>query len=110
MHELSITRGIVAICDEQARGRRVTRVRLHIGKLSGVEVEAVRFCFDLCAEGTALEGAALDVDHIDGRGRCQECDEIVPLDTLLAICPCERRARVTLEAGDELLIKSMEVS
>ena len=49
MHELSITRNIGAIVGEHARGRKVTRVRLKIGKLSAIMPDAIRFCFELHA-------------------------------------------------------------
>ena len=43
MHELGITRNVVAICSEHANGAPVRRVRLQIGQLSAVLPEAVRF-------------------------------------------------------------------
>ncbi len=61
MHELGITRNIVAIVAEAAKGRPVRRVTLEIGKLSGVMSEAIAFCFDVVAQGTPLEGAALEI-------------------------------------------------
>ncbi|MFN2644439.1 MAG: hydrogenase maturation nickel metallochaperone HypA [Burkholderiales bacterium] len=66
MHELGISRNIVAIVDEAAAGRRVRRVTLEIGKLSGVMAHAVRFCFDVAAHGTALEGAELEIRETAG--------------------------------------------
>jgi hypothetical protein len=67
MHELGLTRNIVAICSEHAEGKRVTRVRLEIGSLSAVMPDAIRFCFDVVAEGTPCEGALLEiVDVADG--------------------------------------------
>ena len=110
MHELSITRNIVATVVEHARGRRIEGVTLKIGRLAGIELQALRFCFDVCAEGTVLEGAALTIEEIEGRGRCLDCGERVALDVPVAICPCEKRARLEVEAGEELLIHSMEVS
>ena len=61
MHELGIARNVVAICAEQCAGARVTRVRLEIGKQAGVLAESVRFCFDICAQGTLVEGALLEI-------------------------------------------------
>jgi hydrogenase nickel incorporation protein HypA/HybF len=61
MHELGITRNVIAICLEQGGGARVTRVRLEIGKQAGVLAESVRFCFDICAQGTPVEGAMLEI-------------------------------------------------
>ncbi len=107
MHELSITRNVVAICAEQARGK-VTRVTLEIGKLSAVLPEAVRFCFDVCAKGTPIEGARLEIIETQGRGRCRTCGGEVLLTQLFGRCAC---GSVDLEliGGDELRIKEMEV-
>ena len=74
MHELSIASGIVEICAERAGDARVTRVRLEIGQLSAVMPDAVRFCFDVCARNTVLEGAALEIVETPGRAVCRDCD------------------------------------
>ncbi|MEM6785925.1 MAG: hydrogenase maturation nickel metallochaperone HypA [Myxococcota bacterium] len=109
MHELSITRNIVATVVDHARGRRVDEVTLKIGTLAGIELQALRFCFDVCTEGTCIEGAKLRIEEIPGRGRCVDCDETVSLGQPIAVCPCDKRARLIIEAGEELLIHSMEV-
>ena len=67
MHELSITRNVVAIVSERAVGQRVTRVRLEIGRLSAVVPDSIRFCFDICAQGTPLEGAELEIVESGGQ-------------------------------------------
>lgn len=61
MHELGITRNIVAIVGEAARGRRVTRITLEVGALAGVAPGAIEFCFDVVARGTSIEGAVLEI-------------------------------------------------
>jgi hydrogenase nickel incorporation protein HypA/HybF len=61
MHELGITRNVVAICAERAQGAQVLRVKLEIGKRAGVMADSVRFCFDICAKGTPVEGAMLEI-------------------------------------------------
>jgi hydrogenase nickel incorporation protein HypA/HybF len=108
MHELSITRNIVAIVDEAARGRRVCRVMLQIGKLSGVMPDAVLFCFDIVAQGTALHGARLDIEEIEARARCDTCGGESSLPHLGASCPCGSR-RLTLIQGEELKIRTIEL-
>ena len=70
MHELSIAQSIVEMVCERAGEARVHRLTLVIGKLSAVMPDALRFCFDVCAEGTVLEGAALEIIEPRGRGRC----------------------------------------
>lgn len=108
MHELSITRSVVAICAEQARGAQVTRVTLEIGKLSAIMPDAVRFCFDICAQDTLVAGAALEIIETPGRGRCRECGDETPLSALVGRCRCGS-ANLELVAGEELKIREMEV-
>lgn len=66
MHELAISRNIVAIVADAAKGRRVRRVTLEIGRLSGVVPHAIEFSFDLVAEGTVLAGAQLEIRELAG--------------------------------------------
>ena len=108
MHELGITRNIVAIVAEAAKGRPVRRVTLEIGKLSGVMSEAIAFCFDVVAQGTPLEGAALEIREIEGRARCLACGGQFATETLFALCACGSSRLMRLQ-GDELNVKSMEI-
>ena len=109
MHELGITQEVVAIAVERAAGRRVIRVVLEVGKLSGVLPDAVRFCFDLCAEGTEAEGAALEIREPPGRGRCRACGAEVALEGPLGVCGC---GGTDLEwvAGGELRVTELELA
>ena len=108
MHELGLTQSIVDICAEHAAGARVIRVTLEIGVLAAVMPDAIRFCFDVCTQGTALEGAVLQVLAIPGRGRCRGCRSELAMDDFLARCSC---GSVDIEciAGAGLRIKNMEV-
>lgn len=108
MHEIGITQEVVALADDAAAGRRVTRVVLEIGKLSGVLPDAVRFCFDLCAEGTAVAGAVLEIVEPSGRGRCRVCGDEVELDRPFGRCACGNSDLEWL-AGHELRVRELEV-
>ena len=66
MHELGITRNIVAIAQDAARGRRIVRITLEVGARAGVEARAIAFCFDVVAQGTTAEGAVLDIIPLAG--------------------------------------------
>jgi hydrogenase nickel incorporation protein HypA/HybF len=108
MHELGITRNIVAIVGEAAKGRRVSRVTLEVGKLSGVMAEAIAFCFEVVAKGTELDGATLDICLIEGHARCLACGTEFEAATLNVACACGCR-RIALLKGEELKIKTMEL-
>ena len=107
MHELGITRNIVAIVAEHAAGRKVVRVALDVGRLSGVMSQAIQFSFDVVAQGTCLDGSRLDIRDIDGRGRCRRCNAEFATPTLFTPCACGSRDVERL-AGEELKVREFE--
>jgi len=109
MHELGITRSVVAICSERANGAAVRRVTLEIGKLSAVLPESIRFCFDICARGTPLDGAMLEIVEVPGSALCRDCGAAMSLNALYGRCACGS-ANLRLVTGEELNIKEMEVA
>lgn len=113
MHELSIIHNVVAICAERAAEQgvdtRVMRVTLAVGKLSAVMPDALRFCFEICARDTVVEGAELEIIETDGLGRCRDCGGEVALTQLFGRCQCDS-TNLEIIAGDELKIKQMEVT
>ncbi len=108
MHELGLTRNIVAIVGERAQGQKVLRVRLEVGSLSGMLPESIRFCFDICSKGTALDGAMLEIVEIAGRGSCSSCGAEPVMAAPLGRCPVCRAPSLRMVAGSELNIKEME--
>lgn len=108
MHELAITESIVQSVTKRLPDAQVARVHLAIGKLSGVSVPSVRFCFGPVTEGTTLAGAQLLVEEPGGRMRCRLCSAEFASDDLLAVCGCGS-VSVDVIAGQELLIRGVEV-
>ncbi|WP_199431946.1 hydrogenase maturation nickel metallochaperone HypA [Qaidamihabitans albus] len=108
MHELSITQSMVEAIAEQTGGRRVLRVVLEIGRLSGVEVDAVRFCFDVVAAGTAVEGAELEIDEPQGQARCRQCGTTFEPSDPLAGCACGS-LDLEVTSGEQLRIREVRV-
>jgi hydrogenase nickel incorporation protein HypA/HybF len=83
-------------------------VTLEVGALSGVMSESIAFCFDVVTAGTALEGATLEIQEIEGRARCESCGAEFATATLFELCPCGSH-RLTRLRGEELNVKSMEL-
>jgi hydrogenase nickel incorporation protein HypA/HybF len=108
MHELALTCAIIDTVEEAANGRRVLRVTLDIGRLSGVMTDAIRFCFNEVANGTAAEGAMLDIREIDGRACCRHCGAEFATPDLYTACDCGALEIERLQ-GEELMIKSIEL-
>lgn len=108
MHELSVTRSLVEICNERAAGARVSRVTIELGRLTCVTADALRFCYELCTEHTALAGSALTIVEIPGRALCRGCGAETEPNDLLTPCTCGSYDLV-YTSGEELRVKEMEV-
>jgi hydrogenase nickel incorporation protein HypA/HybF len=114
VHELSIARYLVdAACDAASRegSAQVTRLVARVGRLSGVVKEALRFSFDLAAEGTACEGAALDIEEVSVSVLCPRCDapRELPNDWRFA-CPTCGTPTPNVLTGRELELVSVEIT
>lgn len=69
MHELSLTSDLVEAIVERVEtlgSPRIKRVLLEIGADAAVMPQAIQFCFDVCAQGTPVEGASLEVVETPG--------------------------------------------
>ena len=100
---------MVSAVVERVGATRVTTVRLEIGRLAAVVPEALRFCFDVCAQGTSLEGATLEIASIAGRARCRSCGGEWAIESYADLCDCGATDLAVL-AGEELRIKNVEVA
>jgi hydrogenase nickel incorporation protein HypA/HybF len=109
MHELAIAEDVLGTITARTAERKVHAVRLEVGRLSGVSADSLRFCFELVAAGTGVDGAVLDIIEPSGRARCLTCAEEFALDELILLCGCGS-TDVRIVAGDELRIVSVEVS
>jgi hydrogenase nickel incorporation protein HypA/HybF len=106
MHELAITQGVVEAVTQRTGSAPVARVRLRVGRLAGVVPDAMRFCFELVTAGTPLDGAALEFEQPEGRGRCRTCGAEFVLADLILLCNCGS-ADVEVLAGRELVVASV---
>ena len=108
MHELSITRSVVDAIAEKLGDVPVRRVRLEVGRLSGIVPDAMAFCFEMVTAGTGLEGAELQFDRPPGGGACRTCGLEFDTGEVLPLCPCGS-ADVAVTGGTELRIREVEV-
>jgi len=108
MHELALVQSVVEMVTEHAQGCRVRRVKLEIGKFTCVMPDAIRFCFDVVAAGTPLEGACLEIVEIEAWARCRVCGETFVQETLWTGCRCGTQDCERI-SGDELRIREYEL-
>lgn len=112
MHEMSLAEGIIQLIDDSAAKNHFARVRtvwLEIGKLAGVEAEAMRFCFDAVALGSIAEGATLEIIETPGQGLCAGCGQTAPVAARYEPCPLCGNYGVEITGGAEMRVKELEV-
>jgi hydrogenase nickel incorporation protein HypA/HybF len=109
MHEMSITQGIIDICESHAGGRRVLSVDVEIGELSSVVPDAVAFCFEACSQDTLLQGARLTIVRIPGSGLCLDCGAETPLTAIFGACQHCGSYKVRIVTGEEMRVREIEV-
>jgi hydrogenase nickel incorporation protein HypA/HybF len=107
VHELSITQSVVEAVTRRMGAAKVRRVRLEVGRLSGLVPDSVRFCFELVAAGTTCEGALVEIDEPCGYARCRTCGLEFETGDVLPLCACGS-ADVAVEGGRELRIREVE--
>ena len=112
MHEMSLAEGVLQLIEDAAARdgfRRVRTVWLEIGQLAGVEVEAMRFCFDAVVRGSVAEGAQLEIASAPGSGWCMSCMQEVAMAEALAACPVCGGFELKVSGGTGMRVKELEV-
>lgn len=112
MHEMSVALSIVEAVDAKARREgagSISEIALVVGRLAGIEPDALRFCFSAAAKGTLAEKAVLIIEEREGRGVCSACRASFPVSFHVAECPTCRSLAVRVISGEEFLIESITI-
>jgi hydrogenase nickel incorporation protein HypA/HybF len=112
MHEMSLAESVLQIAEDTARsngGSRISLVLLEIGQLAGVEIEALRFCFEAASRESLAAGAALVIEQPDGQAWCMPCGETVRLSKLADPCPRCGSHQLQVTGGNELKVREIEI-
>lgn len=113
MHEMSLAEGVLQLVVETAEREKAQRVKLvvlEIGRLSAVEPEALRFCFEAVTLGSIAHGAALEIVEVPGVGWCMPCAETVPMSESYGACPKCGGYQVQPTGGTEMRVKEIEIA
>lgn len=112
MHELAVTQNLLDLALSEAgkvKAKKISRISLVIGEMSGVVDESVRFYFGFLSKGTTAEGATLIFKKKETLARCQNCGREFAVRELNWVCPDCGCMRLEVISGDELFLESMEV-
>lgn len=110
MHEAALAENIINIALKTAAengAKKNTAVGLKLGDMSGVEVEALNFSFDVLTRDTIAQGAALKINRVPIRAECNKCGKIFTVDRYNFFCP-ECDGILILRSGRELLVEFVD--
>ena len=111
MHEMSVAHGLLSILQAQAEAHgiaRISRVRVKVGRLRGIDARQLRLAFEALAEGSLADGAALDVEEVAAQARCRACDAVWQAVDFRFDCPKCAAADAEILGGRELFIESFD--
>jgi len=112
MHELSVTQSMLEIVLDQAKAaeaKKVTKINLVIGEMSGVVSDCVQFYFDFLKKGNAAEDATLDFKLVPVELKCRDCQTVFHPNGSAWECPNCQGTGLEVIKGQESYVESIEV-
>ncbi len=113
MHEMSLCEGIVQILEAEAQKQDYTVVKtvfLEVGKLAGVEIEALEFCYDVVCKNSIAAGSRLKIIPLAGQAWCMRCAAAFEIESRHSACPTCGSYQLQVTGGDALRIRELEVA
>lgn len=89
--------------------RRVVRIVLQLGPLSGVESELLQQAFPIASAGTVADDSVLDIETQPIRVSCNSCGAESDATANRLVCGVCGDWKTTLISGDEMLLQSVEL-
>jgi hydrogenase nickel incorporation protein HypA/HybF len=112
MHEFSIVNALLEMCEKNAKendAKKVTKVEIKVGKLSGVEPHFLETAFNTFKEETVCDGAEFVMHLQDIVIRCQSCNSESTLSINEFICPTCKSEDVSVIDGEEMYLMRLEM-
>ncbi|MDD5400989.1 MAG: hydrogenase maturation nickel metallochaperone HypA [Sulfurimonas sp.] len=112
MHEYSIVLSLIDSCEEHARAnsaKKVTKVVVKIGVLSGVEPHLLSEAYEMFKLGTICQEADLVVNLQKVKIHCNSCLVESELEKNEFICPLCGSFDLKVLDGEEMYLMSLEL-
>lgn len=112
MHELAIVQDLFKLCETNAmknNARKVTRVEVQIGRLSGVEPHYLESAFDAFKINTICNDAKLIVGTQDVIVKCCGCGFEGALLENSFLCPKCGANKLDVVAGEDMYLMRLEM-
>lgn len=112
MHELSVVESILDISLKHADrndARRIVKINLVLGELTGIVDQCVTFYWDMLAKDTIAAEAEINFRKVPVVARCTACGKEFTPEELSLVCPACGADRAELVSGREFQVESIEI-
>ena len=112
MHEFSIVDSLLHLAEEHAEknnAKKVTKLEIKIGVLSGVEPDLLQTAFDTFKEGTICENAEFIMKIQPVVINCFDCGFEGELDKDEYLCPQCKSSDIKIIDGEDMYLMSLEL-
>jgi hydrogenase nickel incorporation protein HypA/HybF len=113
MHEFSLMQSTLDTAAQKTRAAgatRIHRLKVRVGRLSGVVPTALRFAFDGLKNESIAAGAELEIEEVPAVCWCAGCAADFETADLKYECPRCHQPSGDLRRGLELELASLEIS
>ena len=112
MHELSVCLAlldkVMSIAGERD-ARRVTRIELTVGPLSGIEIDLLESAWPIASAGTLADSADFVVDAAPIVVHCSRCDEESSAHSNRLVCGHCGAYETRVVTGEEMILQRVEL-
>ena len=112
MHEYSIVISLIDKCQEQVKAhkaKKVTKLVVKVGVLSGVEIELLQRAFDGFKEDSVCSDAKMQIYQQKVVVFCKECNKEHTLEKFEFICPTCKGYQLDILDGEDLFLMQLEL-
>jgi hydrogenase nickel incorporation protein HypA/HybF len=112
VHEYSIVQSLIDLSEENAKknnAKKITKLEIKVGVLSGVEVDLLETAFNTFKEGTICEDAEFIIHIQPIVVKCRECNQENSLEKNEYSCPNCNSQNLEVLDGEEMYLMSLEL-
>jgi len=105
MHEVSLMKNLLGVVEQTVAregGRTVNKIHVRIGEMSGANMDALRFAFEVLSKGTSSEKAELEFETVPLLIRCRACGLETNVEDFVFLCPGCGGSEIDIISGREL--------
>ena len=111
MHEFSVTKSLVDLCNQEAdknNMEKVYKIHLKVGKFTGFSADSIEFYFEHLKVNTKCRDACIAFEEIPIRIKCHDCRKEYTIEEPVLLCPTCGSDKIDLISGREFYVASIE--